>query len=73
MMTQTTLDLHCKDIREAIKQGDGESKVTYLNYLKNHASSPETRREWAWIGQCLVMHGWLTVDASNNFQVKGNG
>lgn len=69
-MQQNVVDQHCKDIREAIKAGNGEHKVQCLNYLKNSASDPETRREWQWVGQCLVMNGWLTVDTENNFKIK---
>ncbi len=69
-MPQDVVDHHCKSIRESIKAGD-LSLVTCLNYLKNHASSESTKRDWQWIGAQLVMSGWLTVDDQNNFQVKG--
>ena len=68
-MTQSNVDHHCKYIRESIKQGD-LTPIVCLNYLKNHAASETTRHDWAWIGAQLVMSGWLTVNAANNFEVK---
>lgn len=68
-MTQDIVDFHCKTIRESIKSGDS-SIISYLNYLKNYASSINTRKDWLWIGHCLVMNGYLTVDDNNDFQVK---
>ena len=69
MMTQNIVNHHCKEIREAIKKKE-YWQVSCINYLKNHASSEETRRDWQWIGGQLVMNGWLTVNADNNFEVK---
>lgn len=67
-MTQENFDYHCKEIIEDIKNKN-YSKIFCLNYLKNFASSPVTRHEWQWIGQQLVMNGWLTVDDENNFKL----
>jgi hypothetical protein len=68
-MSQSTIDLHCLHIRESIEQQD-YSLIECLNYLKNHACDIRTRSDWTWIGQQLVMSGWLSVDCNNDFILK---
>lgn len=69
MMTQETMNHHAKEIRESIKKGE-TFKVTCLNYMVKNASDISTRKDWQFIGQNLVMNGWLTVNEENEFTIK---
>ena len=69
MMTQEIRDHHEKEIRESITKGETHI-VSCLNYMAKFASDESARKDWQFIGQNLIMHGWLTVNAENTFVVK---
>lgn len=67
-MQQSTVDHHCRYIRESVNRGE-TFLVTCVNFLAN-SDNPITAAEWRWIGQQCVMSGHLTVNDKNQFEVK---
>lgn len=68
-MTQETRDAHIKQLQRDITSGNTFA-ITCLNFLAKHGSGEDTRRDWNYIGHSLIMHGWLSVNDSNEFILK---
>lgn len=63
------IESHCIQITAQINKGDS-FPVRCINFLIKNGNDSETRSMWTTIAQKLVMHGLLTVNDQNQYEIK---